>query len=104
MEHPEPHSDQEQRLLGVIQESRTLKRNKLNLGIFYCASAATLVMFFTVLALSGYAAGSAKHIDLLVTDATTTLTDVGEILPKITTALRIIQEICWKTNFTDDCG
>ena len=94
----------EERLLETIVKSRSLKRNKLNLGMFYCVSGITFMMFIIMLTLSGYAASSAGHINVLITDAGTTLGDVDEIIPKINKALEILQAICRKANFTDDCG
>lgn len=91
-------------LRETLLDTLSFRRNRVNYSIFYSASAATLIMFIILCALSSWSISIGNGINDLVQTGHETLEDVRQILPEARDALRILQSMCRHENFTKRWG
>jgi len=90
------HTGREQ-LLNTLQESRSFKRNRIPWTVFYVSATATTVMFIILICLSVWTVHIGQKITDIVSETTSILNDVEEMLP-------ILDSICKHDNFTKTYG
>ena len=93
----ETNNTQDERLLGLLEESRAFKKNKGHYLLFYAASVSSVIMFIIILVLLSYSVSIGEEVHALTTKA-------GEILDNVAAMLPIVKRMCQHTNFTKSYG
>lgn len=83
--------DEYEQLLPGVSDDRV---RRLNIIIYYVNFGLTFVMFWLVVAMTSYVSTTLKDSRELLTEGSTTLTDFGELIPKVNESLYILETLC----------